>query len=226
MAADKKAGVIYILTNPAFPEYVKIGYTSDLEERLEQLNQSACVPFPFRVHALFDVDRPIPEEDLQSLIASLDPEVRTLASTDGETRRIDFYIMSKEHAYILLENIARMSGTPHRLHRMRSDKPEVTDQKMADEIREDARTGKLPFSFHKCGIPVGARIELGDHPEYVATVADDRHVAYDGKTYSLTALARELLEREQDLQGPLYWTYLGRTLCDLRTEREEEGLYQ
>ena len=27
-------GVIYILTNPSFPEYVKIGYADDIEKRL------------------------------------------------------------------------------------------------------------------------------------------------------------------------------------------------
>ena len=33
-------GVIYILTNPSFPEYVKIGYAAKLEERLRQLNRA------------------------------------------------------------------------------------------------------------------------------------------------------------------------------------------
>jgi len=35
-------GVIYILTNPSFPEYVKIGYAKNLEQRLKQLNNSAA----------------------------------------------------------------------------------------------------------------------------------------------------------------------------------------
>lgn len=30
------AGVIYILTNPSFREYVKIGYADDLEKRIYQ----------------------------------------------------------------------------------------------------------------------------------------------------------------------------------------------
>ena len=32
-------GVIYILTNPSFPEYVKIGYADNLEKRMEQLRE-------------------------------------------------------------------------------------------------------------------------------------------------------------------------------------------
>ena len=38
-------GVIYILTNPSFPEYVKIGYAKDLEKRMNQLNRSETIPF-------------------------------------------------------------------------------------------------------------------------------------------------------------------------------------
>ena len=48
MSAAKKAGVIYILTNPSFPDYVKIGYATNIENRLKQLNRSECIPFAFR----------------------------------------------------------------------------------------------------------------------------------------------------------------------------------
>lgn len=45
-----KSGVIYILTNPSFPEYVKIEYADDIDKRLQQLNRSECIPFAFRVY--------------------------------------------------------------------------------------------------------------------------------------------------------------------------------
>lgn len=48
-------GVIYILTNPSFPEYVKIGYADDIKKRLKQLNRSECIPFAFRVYATYEV---------------------------------------------------------------------------------------------------------------------------------------------------------------------------
>ena len=35
---EDKKGVIYILTNPSFPDYVKIGYADDIDKRLKQLN--------------------------------------------------------------------------------------------------------------------------------------------------------------------------------------------
>ena len=40
-----KTGVIYILTNPSFPEYVKIGYADDIDKRLQRLNRSVF-PLP------------------------------------------------------------------------------------------------------------------------------------------------------------------------------------
>ena len=47
---EEKMGYIYILTNPSFPEYVKIGYADDVEERLKQLNRSECILFRFMQH--------------------------------------------------------------------------------------------------------------------------------------------------------------------------------
>jgi hypothetical protein len=39
-------GVVYCLTNPAMRDYVKIGNTSDLEERLKSRDNTS-VPLPF-----------------------------------------------------------------------------------------------------------------------------------------------------------------------------------
>ena len=41
-------GVIYILTNPSFKEYVKIGYADNVDSRLKQLNNSECIPLLYR----------------------------------------------------------------------------------------------------------------------------------------------------------------------------------
>ena len=47
----EQQGVIYVLTNPPFSDYVKIGYADYLEKRLQQLNCSECIPFlEFKLH--------------------------------------------------------------------------------------------------------------------------------------------------------------------------------
>ena len=55
MGTSQKQGVIYILINPSFKEYVKTGYANDIEKRLKQLNRSETIPFAFRVYATYKV---------------------------------------------------------------------------------------------------------------------------------------------------------------------------
>ena len=88
MSAAKKAGVIYILTNPSFPDYVKIGYATNIENRLKQLNRSECIPFAFRVYATYDVSTPLQDKELQKL---KEPETRKYlanAFRDGEIKTV------------------------------------------------------------------------------------------------------------------------------------------
>ena len=68
-----KTGVIYILTNPSFPEYVKIGYADDIDKRLQQLNRSECIPFAFRVYATYEVNSRLSDLKIHSIIDKLNP---------------------------------------------------------------------------------------------------------------------------------------------------------
>ena len=65
-------GVIYILTNPSFPQYVKIGYADNVESRLKQLNNSECIPFAFRIYATYEVEERLTDYS-QSLLSPLSP---------------------------------------------------------------------------------------------------------------------------------------------------------
>ena len=42
-----KKGIVYVLSNPAMPEIVKIGKTSDLTERMKSLSKPTGVPLAF-----------------------------------------------------------------------------------------------------------------------------------------------------------------------------------
>ena len=54
-------GLIYILTNPAIPDLVKIGRTQNLEERVRSLSSHSGVPIPFEVYYSCEVN--LPETD-------------------------------------------------------------------------------------------------------------------------------------------------------------------
>lgn len=220
MDNKKKKGVIYILTNPSFPDYVKIGYAHDLEKRLKQLNRSETIPFAFRAYAVYEVASELKDKELHKLIDSLNPNLRTIETFDGKKRVKEFYAMSVEDAYSLLECIAKISGTKDNLKRMTPEGHEVIDEQIAEDVRNAARKG--PFRFTECGIPVGAKITFINNSAVVATVVDDRHIEYQGVTTSMSALAQELLGSKWQVQGTAYFSYNGKKLTDIRKMAEKK----
>ena len=214
----KRKGVIYILTNPAFPQYVKIGYAQDLEKRLRQLNRSETLPFAFRAYAVYDVESELTDKDLHAIIDSLNPDLRTIENFDGKKRIKEFYAMSAEDAYRLLECIAKISGTTDRLKRMKPEGHEIEDENTAWEVQEAARRG--PFRFSMCGIKAGEEVVFVDDDTKKAIVLDDRHVRFDNETTSLSALAKRLLGCTHPVQGTLYFKYKGQVLDALRKAHE------
>lgn len=214
-------GVIYILTNPSFPDYIKIGYAQNIEQRLKQLNRSETIPFAFRVYAVYEVESKLTDKELHKLIDSLNPDLRTIETFDGKERVKEFYAMSKEDAYGLLECIAKISGTEHRLKKTEPSGHELLDEQIAQEVSERAKRG--PFRFGACGIPVGSEIEFVENPAIKAKVIDDRRIEYAGETTSVSALAQKLKGFSHPVQGPLWFTYQGERLADLRNRLESES---
>lgn len=132
----KKVGIIYILTNPSFPEYVKIGYADDLEKRLNSLNSSSAVPFAFRPYAIYDVYHKLDDTKVHDIIDTINPELRSIDNVNGKKRKREFFQMSKEQAYTLFECIAEISGTKDRLHLIKATQKDIKEEQEAKEIRE------------------------------------------------------------------------------------------
>lgn len=210
----KEHGCIYILTNPSFPEYVKIGYATNLESRLKQLNRSETIPYAFRAYAIYEVEKALTDKELHKLIDKLNPDLRTIDNFGGKARVKEFYAMSAEDAYDLLECIAKISGTTDRLKRVKPEGHEIEDEKIAQEVKETARRG--PFRFGECDIPVGAELVYVDDPSVKVKVVDDRHILYGSETTSLSALAQRLKGFSHPVQGTLWFKHNGEVLNNLR----------
>lgn len=211
-------GVIYILTNPSFPDYVKIGYADNLEKRMEQLNRSESIPFAFRAYAIYEVTSRLTDRSLHDLIDKLNPELRSIDNFDGKERKREFYAMSPDEAYSLLECIAKISGTEDRLKKMAPEGHEILDEETAAEVAQEAKRG--PFRFSAVGIPEGSVLKYVNDPTIEVVVVDDRHIQYKGVTTSLSAVAQELLELEYHVQGTMYFTYNDEKLTDIRDRIE------
>lgn len=104
-------GSIYILTNPSFSDYVKIGYSKNVEERINKLNNSEAVPFGFRLYATYDVETQSADKVLHKIIDKLNADLRSVDTINDKVRVREFYLISPEDAYELLEDIAIISGT-------------------------------------------------------------------------------------------------------------------
>lgn len=212
----KNKGVIYILTNPSFPEYVKIGYADNIDNRLKQLNRSECIPFAFRVFATYAVDSRLSDIKVHSIIDKLNPNLRAIENFDGKKRVREFYAMPAEDAYSILESIAEINGLTHNLQLITPNEDEEIAEEIAEQIATETQEKAENFSFSKCNIPVGAVLEYAYDATITCTVVNDRLVEYQGKQMYLTGLAKLLLNKRTGIAGPRYFKYNGEWLNDIR----------
>ena len=102
-------GYIYIMTNQALRGMVKIGFATDVEVRRRQLSTTA-LPFDYEVYAVYETTGNLEDKKLHKMIDQLNPKLRV-------NKKREFFDMSPEDAYELLEAIATISGTKGKLSR-------------------------------------------------------------------------------------------------------------
>lgn len=133
---SSKGGYVYILTNPSFPNYVKIGYADDVEKRIKELNRSECTPFAFRVYATYKVDVRLSDMKIHDVIDKLNPNLRSIDDVNGKRRVREFYCMPPEDAYSLFEAIAEINNLESNLKLWEPTKKEEDEQQVAEEIEQ------------------------------------------------------------------------------------------
>ncbi len=186
-------GYIYIMTNPALQDMVKIGYAADVEVRRKQLSTTA-LPYEYEVYATYETDGNLEDKKLHKLIDNLNPDLRISSNRE-------FFVLSPEDAYELLESIAIISGTKEKLKKTKQSPCKKQSKK------------RPRVNFEKCGIPIGAELIFIDDPSVVAIVESDRKVRYNDEITSLSAISHRL--RGYSTSGPACFTYKGELICDI-----------
>ncbi len=217
---NKKNGVIYILTNPSFPEYVKIGYADDIDRRLAELNRTECTPFAFRVYATYAVQTRLTDLKIHEMIDRINPALRSIDNVNGKKRVREFYAMSAEDAYLMFEAMAEIHGTTKLLVKVKPDKKQMEAEETATEVKEIVREKLAPFSFDLVRIRPGEQVEFWPTAQrssgILCTVVDSKHISYQGETYTLTSFATKMTKSKYSVHGPRYFKYKGEWLNDLR----------
>jgi len=209
-------GKIYILTNDAMPNYIKIGFTAseEVESRMRQLDTTG-LPLPFRLHACIEIEN---AQELERLAHDVFAPHRARPNRE-------FFLMEPETAVRYLHAVSLNDATARWI---------AVDQKMIDEtgraLPEDnvVKPKLASFSFGSAGVPVGAVIEFVREPLLTATVVSENEVEFEGDRMKLSPLARRLFERlgqanaSGAYQGPLYFSYQDEILSERRRRLTEE----
>ena len=191
-------GYIYIMTNPSLTNMVKIGYAKDVETRRKQLSTTA-LPTEYEVYATYETSGNLEDKKLHKMIDNLNPDLRI-------AKNREFFIMTPEDAYELLESIATISGTAEKL------------KKVKDTARRVRKKKRPPVNFEKCNIPMGAKLVYTEDPSIVVTVVSERKVQYGDEITSLSAIVEGI--KGGSIQGTQYFTYNGKIVADIAEETQ------
>lgn len=195
-------GFIYIMTNPALKGMVKIGYATNVESRRKQLSTTA-LPYEYEVYATYETSGNLEDKKLHKMIDNLNPDLRI-------SKNREFFVLSAEDAYELLESIATISGTKDKLKKV----------KIAPAKKQ--KTKRPPVNFSKCNIPIGAELVYVEDSSVVAVVVDERKVQYNDEITSLSAISDRI--KGYSTSGPSFFTYNGKTVSQIAEETQWKDL--
>lgn len=217
--ANKEPGYVYILTNPSFREdWVKIGKSTNMEKRLKTLNTTA-LPLPFKVYATIKTSK---YEELEKIIHK---QIDRLTDLRINQSREFFNVHPAQALDIFLDQATALDDAI-------ATKYENGKPRQMYPVLEEAKEGKEkkpqrpPFDFSMVGLNVGDKV-IFDALNLEVKVAGKNKVEYEGRLWSLSAfcgtyLPENMHNASEAYQGPKYFSYQGKTLWEIRLEKENK----
>jgi hypothetical protein len=194
--------IVYVLTNPAMPGLVKIGFSTneDANVRIAQLYTSG-VPVPFRLEFACRVRNA--KEVEQALHLAFGPQ--------RFNPRREFFSIEPEQAIAIL----RLLHTEETTEEVQAQPSGLDVQDL--EAAEHLRKRRPNLNFFEMKIPEGAQL-LSVNDESVATVIGPKKILFRGEETSLTGATKEVLGVPYAVNPGPHWTYEGRTITDVYNE--------
>lgn len=203
-------GKIYILTNDAMPDYIKIGFTAadDVETRMKQLDTTG-LPLPFRLHACVELEN---AQKLERLAHEVFSHHRARANRE-------FFLMEPETAVTYLTAVS-MNDSQARWIAANRQMIDETGQKVAEDMVVKPRLSN--FTFSAADVPLGSEIAFTRDASITARVVSDTEVEFEGTRTKLSPLTRLIFERMGTMNssgayaGPHYFTFEDELLSERR----------
>lgn len=221
---NNEVGYIYILTNPSFHQYVKIGYANNLDARLKQLNRSECIPFAFRVYAYYKVPKRLSDTEIHKIIDTLNPNLRAIDNVDGKERKREFYELSADDAYEILLGIAKINGTEDNVVLVEPSEKDLKEEEQAEEGRVKAYLPRMNWLIEQKIVNIGDKVFIINHPDEVAEIVDSDNVMYKGRKMSFNKYGCEVTGWKA-IQSYAFLKIVNgpdQTLAELREQRMSE----
>lgn len=201
-------GIVYVLTNPAMPGFVKIGWTA-AEEAATRIGQlyGTGVPFPFKLEFAAKVtDGREVEQALHTAFAPSRPNPRR-----------EFFNIEPEQAIVILK-LLHTEDVTNELTQSPSGVVASEEVTQADVNAGTEYASRRPnLNFEEMGIPVGSVLNFRDDGVTV-TVIGPKKIKYGEQELSLSAVTQALLGTTYAVAPQPYWTYQGKSLIEIYNE--------
>ncbi len=199
--------IVYVLSNPAMPGLVKIGYTTheDANVRISQL-YSTGVPVPFKIEFVCRVEN---AEEVEGALHIAFGPYRV-------NPKREFFKIEAEQAVSILRLLHKDDITKEV-----TEQPSGLDQESI--VAAENLTLRRPnLNFEEMGIPVGAVLQSTRNESRVV-VTGPRKVKLGDEEMSITAATKEVLGIQTAIGPGLYWTYQGKLLRQIYNETYSES---
>jgi hypothetical protein len=194
--------IVYVLSNAAFDNYVKIGRTIDLEQRLKQLDNTS-VPLPFRCVFAVEVDD---EVAVERLVHQAFADVRVRSTRE-------FFEIDAQRVISALKLTNGKDVTP---------KSDIAEDEEGVEALERTVAKRKTYSFSDAHVEETDILVYAKDESVTATVTAGNKIMFEGENLSLSKAALILLHREgykwKQANGWAFWVKDGETLIE-RVER-------
>ena len=124
---------IYILSNYSMPEYIKVGYSEDIEQEVCELNKSSAIATNFVVCVIYETPNTFSEEDIKTLKEAFESPLEMVIppedyNEDEATKKENgFYKYTPAQGFAALRYMAKCTGTEDKLHLLKSVRDEIEE---------------------------------------------------------------------------------------------------